>query len=108
MKPKQSNPFLKSPAGIRKLLIAHLYDLRPSEVIDPERDLSMYERDEIDLSYKMTHEKRIVRILKGELPITGEETAPQDPYPRPQHCDSNIFQKGSKFLRKMAREAGWT
>jgi hypothetical protein len=93
--------------GTKKLLIAQLYDLRPSEVIDPFYECNLLVRDEIDLLYKTTHEKRIISILKGELTITGEKPIPRDPYPRPQHCDSSIFQKGSRFLKKMAHEAGW-
>ena len=93
--------------GTKKLLIAKLYDLRPSEVIDPFYECSLLIRDEIDLSYKVTHEKRIISILKGETSATGEKPIPKDPYPRPQHCDSSILTKGSKFLKKMAREAGW-
>jgi hypothetical protein len=92
------------------LLIANLYDLRPSEVIDPFFECSFNIRDEIDLSYKVKHEKRILSILKGETPIGKKpvsQAAPIDPYPKPRNCDVSILQKGGKFLKKMAREAGW-
>ena len=95
------------------MLIANLYDLRPSEVIDPFFECSFNIRDEIDLSYKVKHEKRILSILKGETPIapiekkSASQAAPVDPYPKPRNCDMGIFQKGGKFLKKMAREAGW-
>jgi hypothetical protein len=65
-------------------------------------------RDEIDLLYKTSHEKRIISILKGEISVTGEKPIPKDPYPRPQHCDTNILTKGSKFVKKMMKDAGWT
>ncbi len=87
------------------------YSQRPSEYLDPHFEMNDAQRAQIDLAFMRkdkSHVQRIRDILAGKVTIDNKRVAPIDPYPRPQHCDlSTMAQKGSKFLKKLAKDAGW-